>query len=226
MEKSKKILTNVKQIAIIVLSVFATFAMNMNMDKNTAIRYSFTGNSVFWIIFFVLTYWLLQKITKITNKRLKVCSILLAFLLATFEVVGSTIDNYLDLSGIIESQITIIKSAIKWLGYAILFYGVIANIFKNLEEKEFLKGTTKWFTDNKRTFLWVWGLIFIAWIPYFLNYYPGVVTVDSMSQICQSLGIHGISNHHPILHTFFISITDDRKPVYHFCLFRGILHDA
>ena len=59
---------------------------------------------------------------------------------------------------------------------------------------------------NKRTFLWVWGLIFIAWIPYFLNYYPGVVTVDSMSQICQSLGIHGISNHHPILHTFFISI--------------------
>ena len=87
MEKSKKILTNVKQIAIIVLSVFVTFAMNMNMDKNTAIRYSFTGNSVFWIIFFVLTYWLLQKITKITNKRLKVCSILLAFLLATFEVV-------------------------------------------------------------------------------------------------------------------------------------------
>ncbi len=206
MEKSKKILTNVKQIAIIVLSVFATFAMNMNMDKNTAIRYSFTGNSVFWIIFFVLTYWLLQKIAKITNKRLKVCSILLAFLLATFEVVGSTIDNYLDLSGIIGSQITIIKSAIKWIGYAILFYGVIANIFKKLEEKEFLKGTTKWFTDNKRTFLWVWGLIFIAWIPYFLNYYPGVVTVDSMSQICQSLGIHGISNHHPILHTFFISI--------------------
>ncbi len=206
MEKIKTILNNVKPIVIIILSIFVTFAMNMNMDKNTAIRYSFTGNSVFWIIFFALTYWLLQKISKITSKRLKVCSILLAILLATFEVVGNTIDNYLDLSGIIESQITLIKSAIKWLGYSILFYGVIANIFKKLEEKEFLKGTTKWFTDNKRTFFWVWGLIFIAWIPYFLNYYPGVVTVDSMSQICQSLGIHGISNHHPILHTFFISI--------------------
>lgn len=206
MEKFKNLLKKVKPIAIIILSIFVTFAMNMNMDKNTAIRYSFTGNSVFWIIFFILTYWLFKEIAKSTNKRLKICSMLLAILLAAFEIVGNTVDNFSDLSGIIESQITIIKSAIKWFGYSILFYGVIANIFKKLEEKDFSKGTTKWFTNNKRTFFWVWGLIFISWIPYFLNYYPGVITADSMGQICQSLGIYNLTNHHPVFHTFFISI--------------------
>lgn len=206
MEKIKTLWRKAKPITILLLSVFVTFAMNMNMDKNTAIRYSFTGNSIFWSIFFILTYWLLNKISKIENRRLKICSILLAILFASFEIVGNTIDNYLDLSGILESRIALIKSIIKWFGYAILLYAVIANIFKKLEEKGFSKGTCKWFTNNKRTFFWVWGLIFVAWIPYFLNYYPGVITADSMGQICQSLGIYNITNHHPVFHTFFIGI--------------------
>lgn len=206
MEKVKTLWMKIKPIIFLLLSVFVTFAINMNMDKNIAIRYSFTGNSIFWVIFFVLIYWLLNKISKIENRRLKICSILLAILFASFEIVGSTIDTYLDLSGILESRIALIKSIIKWFGYAILIYALIANIFKKLEEKEFLKGTCKWFTDNKRTFLWTWGLIFVAWIPYFLNYYPGVITADSMGQICQSLGIYNVTNHHPVFHTFFIGI--------------------
>ncbi len=206
MRKVKNLWTKIKPIVIVLLSILVTFAMNMNMDKNTAIRYSFTGNSIFWVIFFVLTYWLLNKITQIENRRLKVCSILLAILLATFEVVGSSIDTYLNLSGMVESQITLMKSILKECGYIILLYAVIANIFVKIEEKEFLKGNHKWFTNNKRTFFWVWGLILVAWVPYFLNYYPGVITQDSMQQMCQGLGIYDLTNHHPVFHTFFISI--------------------
>lgn len=206
MEKIKKLCVKVKPIVVVLMSILVTIAMNMNMDKNTAIRYSFTGNSIFWVIFFVLTYWLLNKISKTENRRLKVCSILLAILLSIFEIVGNTIDTYLDLSGILESEITFMKFIIKGFGYIILLYAVIANIFTKLEEKEFLKGNNKYFTNNKRTFLWVWGLIFIAWMPYFLNYYPGVITPDSMGQICQGLGIYDLTNHHPVFHTFFISI--------------------
>lgn len=206
MRKIKETLTKAKPIIVVLLSIFVTIAMNMSWDKNTAIRYSFTGNSILWVMFFILTYWLLSKILNVKNRRLKICCIILAIIFSTFEVVGSSLDTYLDLSGIVESQITITKSIIKWFGYLIIIYAILTNIFIKLENKEFLKGKSKWFTDNKRTFFWTWGLIFVAWIPYFLNYYPGVITADSMGQICQSLGIQNVTNHHPVFHTFFIGI--------------------
>ena len=206
MQKIKKLYAKSKPIITLMLSIFVTFAMNMNWDKNIAIRYSFTGNSIFWVMFFVLTYWLLNKILNEKNTRLKICCIILAIIFSTFQVVGNSIDSYLDLSGILESRITIIKSIVKWFGYLIIIYGILANLFIKLENTEFSKGNGKWFTNNKRTFFWIWGFIFLAWIPYFLNYYPGVISADSMSQICQSLGIIGVTNHHPVFHTFFISI--------------------
>ena len=202
----KETYEKVRPFIIVLLSIFVTFAMNMNMDKNTAIEYSFTGNSILCVVFFILTYWLLSKISQVKNRRLKICCTILAVLFASFEVVGQSIDTYLDLSGILESSITLTKSIIKWFGYIILIYGVIANIYLLLDKKEFFKGTCKWFTNNKRTFFLTWGIIFVAWIPYFLNYYPGVITADSMGQICQSLGIYNLTNHHPVFHTFFISI--------------------
>ena len=202
----KKIYEKSKPIIIVLFSIFVTLAMNMNMDKNTAIEYSFTGNSIFWVIFFILTYWLLSKISQVKNIRLKICCSILAIAFASFEIIGQTIDTYLDLSGILESNITLIKSIIKWFGYAILLYGVISNIYLFLDKKEYSKGKCKWFTNNKRTFFLTWGIIFIAWTPYFLNYFPGIVSMDSMSQIMQSLNMKNLSNHHPILHTVFIGI--------------------
>ena len=98
------------------------------------------------------------------------------------------------------------KSIIKWFGYLILIYGIISKIFIKLDNAEFIKGKLKFFTCNKRSFLLTWAIIFIAWIPYFLNYYPGVISPDSISQICQGLGIYNMTSHHPIFHTFLISI--------------------
>ena len=201
----KKIMQNFKPYIVILLSIIVTFAMNMNMDKNVAIEYSFSGNSILVVIYFILTYWLLNKISKTKDKRAKVCCIILAILFATFEVVGFSINEYLNLSGILESKITILKTLIKWIGYVILLYGVITNIFIRLNEKEFSKGES-WFSNNRKSFFITWAIIFVAWIPYFLNYYPGVITADSMGQICQSLGIQNLTNHHPVFHTFFISI--------------------
>lgn len=202
----KNIYQKVRPIIIVLLAIFVTLAINMNMDYNTAIEYSFTGNSILFVIFFIFTYWVLNKISQEKNRRLKICSILLAILFASFEIVGQSIDTYLDLSGILYNRIALTKSIIKWFGYVILIYGTISNIYLLLDKKEFLKGKCKCFTNNKRTFFLVWGIIFIAWIPYFLNYYPGVITQDSMQQICQSLGINNLTNHHPVFHTFFISI--------------------
>ncbi len=206
MKKIKEIFNKIKPIIIILLSIFVTFSINMNWDKDVEIRYSYTGNSILCVVFFALIYWLLKEVSEKKNKRLKICSAILAILFASFEVVGNSVNAYLDLSGILSSKITIMKSIIKWFGYLILIYGIISKIFIKLDNAEFIKGKLKFFTCNKRSFLLTWAIIFIAWIPYFLNYYPGVISPDSISQICQGLGIYNMTSHHPIFHTFLISI--------------------
>lgn len=202
----KEKLKYLKPFLIAIISIFVTFSLNMNMDYNIALNYSFSGNSILYVIFFIMTYWLLKRLLEIKNKRLYIIAGILAIVFASFEIVGNSIDTYLNLDGILANNIAITKSIIKWIGYAIIIFGVIGNIFNVLEKKDFIKGKTKWFTNNKRTFFIVWAIIFIAWIPYFLNYFPGVVSVDSMSQIMQSLDMKTLSNHHPVLHTFIIGI--------------------
>ena len=44
MKKMKEIFNKSKPIIIILLSIFVTFSINMNWDKDVEIRYSYTGN--------------------------------------------------------------------------------------------------------------------------------------------------------------------------------------
>lgn len=47
------------------------------------------------------------------------------------------------------------------------------------------------------------ALLFIAWLPYFLAYYPGICAYDAVTQIGQiETGEYG--THHPLAHTLFI----------------------
>lgn len=49
-------------------------------------------------------------------------------------------------------------------------------------------------------------IILTCWLPLFLVFFPGIVSVDSAVQIRQAIGEGDWSNWHPVLHTLFISI--------------------
>lgn len=49
-------------------------------------------------------------------------------------------------------------------------------------------------------------LCLTGWLPYFLNNYPGVMTVDSLNQYGQIIGALPMSNHHPWVHTQMIRL--------------------
>lgn len=51
----------------------------------------------------------------------------------------------------------------------------------------------------------------ICWVPYWMANFPAVMTVDSLNQYAQAVGIYGYSNHHPWIHTLLIQ----------FCLWIG-----
>ena len=52
----------------------------------------------------------------------------------------------------------------------------------------------------------VFSLFLSAGSPYFLAYFPGILSNDSVWQMDQILGIRPLSNHHPFTHTMIIKL--------------------
>ena len=205
----------VKKIIAVILSCLIIFAITININDistNTSFIYSISftnSNSFVWIILILFLYTIIEVCLKIKDKRLIICSAILSIMLATMSIIGNIIDTYLDLSIVLTSKKLLFFYFIKWLGrFSILYTGTIyiySLINKKIEKDRKIK-EWEFFKPKKKNFFIYWIIIFCMYIPYFLSYYPGIVTPDSLSQISQSIGNNTLSNHHPLLHTFVIGI--------------------
>ncbi|MDO5138138.1 MAG: DUF6020 family protein, partial [Oscillospiraceae bacterium] len=57
---------------------------------------------------------------------------------------------------------------------------------------------------GKTVLLASWAFIFLVFFVFFLAYYPGLYSPDSLWQLQQAMGDSPLSNHHPIIHTLLI----------------------
>lgn len=211
--KQRRIL---REIIIIAISIIVTWSISINLNKDTNMLDFVNGNSFIWIICTLYIYHILNEVLLEKDKRLLICAIILGIILSSFSVIGNSINTYLNLSGIISSKTTIFKSIIKWFGFFVLISSTLIILFEKLNKlieklknSETLKSERKskllnFFTNNRKSFIICWIIIFLAWIPFFLKYYPGIVTPDSVDQIKQALGLSKINSHHPLLHTIII----------------------
>lgn len=110
------------------------------------------------------------------------------YICGDFEQICSGLDN------ILFRFIILLVTA---LGLYIIFEMVISIM---------IIGTSKWKVIGTSWNQWfvpfVSGIIcFICWLPYLGKNYPGVMTIDSMNQFAQVIGVYADSNHHPWVHT-------------------------
>ena len=195
-----------KNVIIFIVSLLAVISLNINLDVSKGFIEAFSANSVVWVFVLCFFYWLLKDVSKIEDKRLKITCIIIAIILALMEVIGNSLDMYLNLEGLFYNKRVFIRALCRICGFTLVIYSILCKLFFNLKNLKFSNFETKYFTNNKRSFFIVWLVIFLAWIPYLLKYYPGITTPDSFDQICQSLGLTQLANHHPVTHTFIIGI--------------------
>lgn len=198
-----------------VIALLIVFSINLNItDTSSDTRFIETisfgqSNSYTWIIILIFAYLVAEHSLRIKAKRLIICSGVLTILLATMSVVGEILNTFLDLGIVLQSKKLLIYYVIKWIGnIALLYIGttiIFSLINKKLDENKETK-KYKFFEANLKNFFIYWGIIFVAYIPYWLTYYPGVITPDSLSQVSQTVGIYSLSNHHPLMHTIVISV--------------------
>ncbi len=120
----------------------------------------------------------------------KILSIIftLLYIGGDFEQIWSGLDNLL-----FRFIITLVTA----LGLYIIFEMAISIIIIETSKWK-VAGTTwnQWFVPIASGFI-----CFICWLPYLGKNYPGVMTIDSMNQFAQVIGVYADSNHHPWIHT-------------------------
>ena len=168
------------------------------------------SNRWYWIIILIIFYKVTESITKIKNKRLLILSLIIGSILSTLDVIGYYFTNYVLLN--IPLNITrIIFILSRFIVNTYIFTTVISNLYMMIENYNIKedKGSkiNSLFKYSKKNFLIITVIIFLAYVPWLLHYFPGICSPDSTTQMLQITSEKfQLTNHHPILHTAVISI--------------------
>ncbi|MFQ7263691.1 MAG: DUF6020 family protein [Lachnospiraceae bacterium] len=162
--------------------------------------------TVLAVFFFRWLYSIYEK--KIKNWKTKLLCGGYAVLLGAAFIVGKGVVFNGDCAGsYIVNYIVAPKTdnIIEWICLSILIYLVTSCLAIACNSVKITIGMDK--INMKSDKIW-WGMstivILLAWLPHLLSYYPGVIIGDSLSSIGQALGSEPLSNHFPIVYTFFI----------------------
>lgn len=191
-----------KNALIFILSVITVIAISINVSGN---EFVYSGNNFKWVILLIILCVLFSKAKEKYNKRLFICSGIFSLLIGVFAILGFMASDA-------EVQMTknhIIMLLFKYEAIVSILTSIMMIIMSNIPKAmDKIKGKKelKLFTANKKSIFFVAGIIFLAYVPYLLNYYPGNVLIDSVIQILQGVGATPLTNHHPVLHTGIIAI--------------------
>lgn len=177
--------------------------MSIDVAQN---KIYFNGNEIIWLMICVFLFFILKKANQYKEKRLTICSLVLGILFTIFQILGIMTKGNWIVHEVIFSKKVLLFIIIKFLVYSILFTNIVKIILKYLENINWTKmGKKDLFKPTLKTFLIIAVLFMIAWMPYFLNYYPGITSYDTNYQLMQGYGVQPYSNHHPVLHTLIIT---------------------
>ena len=99
-------------------------------------------------------------------------------------------------------EILKIQNIVFFFGNLFLFYLILSWIIpRALQYKKVSKNN-----DSKKIFWITFVILAIIYSIYYIVYYPGILSSDSISEINMILGNELISDHHTIFHVFWMSI--------------------
>ena len=172
-----------------------------------------SGNNIIFVFIFASCYFVIKKTLESTKntKRKMITAGIVAFIYTIIEIIGKSINTDFTLDHILNKWLIV-----NFIGYFTMFNIIVLwvyDIFENNKLKTenitiFGKDLSNIKLLKNEVFLVIITILFIflSYLPFFLRYYPGIVTSDSYSQIEQTIGILPLKDHHPITHTAIIGI--------------------
>lgn len=148
------------------------------------------------ILWFFLKSDRIQTIRQGQEKTEKIVENLIAGVFAAFWVMGNY-DVYQE-----KGIFLIIQYAVSMLGIYLLLRECIGILVYKLSRCN-LRSADIQKISPFRFGICVFFICILCWLPYFLAYYPGIITDDAEWQLEQAIGLRSFSNHQPWIHTMF-----------------------
>ena len=202
-----RIIEIIKKIITVIFSLIIIFGSisEFNILDN---RIMYNGNNYVYVVAFFMIYYILKDMITIKNKRLNIISILCATIISTIYIVSYITSKYLLNNIHLESKMYLFFIITKFLATLLVCYFVIKKIYEKVEDKIKVKNYKEftWFSGNVKSLIIVTIIIFIGYVPYIIDSFPGNLTYDFAIQIRQALNYEPIVNHHPFINTKLIGI--------------------
>lgn len=158
----------------------------------------FNTSNFFSLIFLLLLYPLYKNTLAIREKKQVLVSSVCGLLLTIFCVLVKIRDFF--------EGYELWQKIVFPIGFFLFFSSCLLWIYQKISK---IEGNTDRVPNKKKKMLIFWGssgIMLLAWLPYFIYMFPGVMTGDSNWQMKQVLGIDAYSNHHPMAHTLLIKL--------------------
>lgn len=197
MERLKQILKNTKILNILMAVITYGSICLLGVLK--------TYDVVSWFIFLVLVLFFCK--TDINNKIMKKENIFLSILFSFIIIFGSIVNElkYNAEVSIFRTFFTF-RNFIYIVGIFNLLYIMFTNVMPKLYSYS-IKNEKSIFKSKKFIFIVCFFIIILCWMPYFLSFYPGNLSPDSISELTTVINnFANASDHHPIIHILFIAI--------------------
>lgn len=201
MENSLLVKTKVKRtLFLFLVSIVISIIMSTKVTIAESIGITFNSFQVFWVL--ILSCYLLPKIYSMNLKRRNIVVIILAVILSFCQSCGSILDKDISfMNNMLPALIIFLQTLI--ISYAILT--IVCNFTDKILSKINSEKETKKVSVVK-DFIIPLCIFVIAYIPFFLSNFPGILSYDSTDQLAQAMGLYGLNNHHPVTHTLIIKI--------------------
>ena len=188
-----------------ILILFYSLITFLSFLNFYGILFTTDNYNIITILGFVALIWFYKNIKLDCDKRTKKFAIILSVIIGTLLVVGNKVNLIIwnkDIAPIFDLN-TFIAVIVSIFGFSLFAYRIVGNLLikqKNLnvfnKSKQHMK--IKWF-------ILAVLLMLLCWIPYFLRFFPGILTNDSY-RVLNNTNLNILNDNHTFGYTFFFGI--------------------
>lgn len=171
-------------------------------------NFKVSGNNIIYSLIFAGIFVLNNYLINGIKKRAAIISGVIGFFFSILEILGNSLSIDNSLAHVIDKWLPL-----NFVGYfligaelTIILFKIFDKDYSKVENKKLIRINTKINEHPAITFAITTALVLIAYLPFFLRFFPGILTNDSMDQIFQVAGDGVLNSHHPLIHTFFIGL--------------------
>jgi len=186
-------------------SLSFSFLLNLGVADTDVHRKMYFGYNIFSVLTVGAAAYFINRFLLLKNKRLKIFGFIIGLLLSTSFVYGAYLHF---LNNLFYSLQTTLFQIVLILGINLLLTPLATELLALLDrfsDWSIKKTDCRIYThkQNIRYFLIMWLVIFIAYVPMFLSWWPGNFIWDAKYQLLGTVR-NSHTNHHPLLHTWLM----------------------